>query len=59
SSDLKHVPCRFHWRGACQAGKMCPFSHTAAPGAPLQSCFFFEKGCCKFGRKCALAHILP
>ncbi|TKA72896.1 hypothetical protein B0A55_05359, partial [Friedmanniomyces simplex] len=27
SADTQHVPCKFFLQGACQAGRMCPFSH--------------------------------
>ncbi|KAF8461096.1 hypothetical protein BDZ91DRAFT_387568 [Kalaharituber pfeilii] len=59
SKNLSHVPCKFFRQGACQAGKACPFSHSADPASDQAPCKYFQKGNCKFGAKCALAHILP
>lgn len=59
SKNLSHVPCKFFRQGTCQAGKACPFSHSADPASDQAPCKYFQKGNCKFGAKCALAHILP
>ncbi|KAK3111765.1 hypothetical protein LTR53_012652 [Teratosphaeriaceae sp. CCFEE 6253] len=57
SADTQHVPCKFFLQGACQAGRMCPFSHDLEATTRPAVCKYFAKGGCKFGRKCALLHI--
>ncbi|KAF2435997.1 hypothetical protein EJ08DRAFT_667416 [Tothia fuscella] len=52
--NTSHVPCKFFRQGTCQAGKACPFLHSAESMAP---CKYFQKGNCKFGMKCANEHI--
>ncbi|KAK0283772.1 hypothetical protein LTR35_006231 [Friedmanniomyces endolithicus] len=59
SADTQHVPCKFYLQGACQAGRMCPFSHDLECTTRPAPCKYFAKGGCKFGRKCALLHITP
>ncbi|TKA60104.1 hypothetical protein B0A55_11522 [Friedmanniomyces simplex] len=59
SADTQHVPCKFFLQGACQAGRMCPFSHDLESTTRPAPCKYFAKGGCKFGRKCALLHITP
>ncbi|GAB7365797.1 hypothetical protein MBLNU230_g7130t1 [Neophaeotheca triangularis] len=59
NKNTSHVPCKFFFQGACQAGRMCPFSHDAESSARPAPCKYFAKGHCKFGRKCALLHVAP
>ncbi|KAF8459480.1 hypothetical protein BGX38DRAFT_1149037 [Terfezia claveryi] len=43
SLDLSHVPCKFFRQGTCQAGKACPFSHSADPASDQAPCKYFQK----------------